>query len=115
MTDTTWAPDACTLPTIDRPLREREFSGLFRTSLRAASIPTPTRAELVLDADSEPAARELAGRETSCCSFFEFGFVPEGDTLTMMIEVPASRADVLAALVESARRDAGLTKQGDAA
>jgi hypothetical protein len=115
MTDTTWAPDACTLPTIDRPLREREFSELFRASLRAVSVPTPTRAELVLDAGSEPAARELAARETSCCSFFEFGFLPDGDTLTMTIEVPPSRSDVLAALVESARRDAGLTRQGDAA
>lgn len=115
MNDTSWAPDACTLPTIDRPLREREFSEVFRTSLRAVNVPTPTRAELVLGADSEPAARELAARETSCCSFFDFGFVPDGDTLTMAIEVPASRSDVLAALVASARRDAGLTREGDTA
>ena len=115
MTDTTWAPDACTLPTIDRPLREREFSELFRTSLREVSVPTPTHAELVLDAESQPAARELAARETSCCSFFDFGFIPDGNTVTMTIEVPASRSDVLAALVESARRDAGLTGQGNAA
>ncbi|MGK3951147.1 hypothetical protein ACLKM7_02375 [Microbacterium sp. I2] len=108
MTKTTWAPDACTLPTVDRPLREREFAELFRAALRTTARPTPTRAELVLDARSEAIARELAERETSCCSFFEFTFTTENDTVTMAIEVPAAQSAVLAALAESARRDARL-------
>lgn len=48
MTETQWAPSSCTLPTVDRPLREREFGALFQTALLAVRTDTPERAELTL-------------------------------------------------------------------
>ena len=37
-----WAPDACTLPTVERPLRVAEFDDLF-TAVRRSERPQPTR------------------------------------------------------------------------
>lgn len=108
MTELDWAPTACTLPTVERPLREQEFSALFASSLRAVHQVNPTRAELTLDPASEPGARDLASRETSCCSFFAFEFESAADALTMRITVPEHHAAVLEALVSAATRDAGL-------
>jgi len=34
--DEIWAPEACTLPTAERPFRVTEFDDLFSTSLRGA-------------------------------------------------------------------------------
>jgi hypothetical protein len=108
MTELDWAPTACTLPTVERPLREREFGALFANSLRRVRQVHPTRAELTLDPANETAARDLAARESSCCSFFTFEFESAGDSLTMRITVPEQHAAVLEALVATAARDAGL-------
>ena len=112
MTELDWAPTACTLPTVEQPLREREFSALFASSLRMVRQMDATRAELMLDPASETAARDLDARETSCCSFFTFEFEPDEDALTMRITVPEQHAAVLEALVATAARDAGLTVAG---
>lgn len=112
MTELDWAPTACTLPTVERPLREQEFSALFASSLRAVHQVDPTRADLALDLASETGARDLAARETSCCSFFTFEFESAADLLTMRITVPEQHAAVLEALVAAATRDAGLTAAG---
>ncbi|MGW0006843.1 hypothetical protein [Nocardia grenadensis] len=37
--------------------------------VRSTRRPGPTQLELALTGDAEPAARDLAARETSCCSF----------------------------------------------
>jgi hypothetical protein len=108
MTELDWAPAACMLPTVERPLREQEFSGLFVSTLRAVRRVNTTRAELTLDPASETSARNLAARETSCCSFFAFEFEPAADSLTMRITVPEQHAAVLEALLAAATRDAGL-------
>lgn len=109
MTDLQWAPSACTLPTVDRPLREREFTDLFRTALHDVTQPSAERADFVLAPHVEPAARELAARETSCCSFFAFTFAEATGALVMTVTVPAAHTAVLGALVDTARRDAELT------
>ncbi|ANJ27340.1 MULTISPECIES: hypothetical protein [Agromyces] len=114
MTELDWAPTACTLPTVEQPLREREFSALFAGSLRGVHLVGATRAELTLDPASETAARDLAVRESSCCSFFTFEFESDVDALTMRVTVPEQHAAVLEALVASATRDAGLTASGAA-
>jgi hypothetical protein len=31
--DQSWVPDACTLPTVEQPLRAQEFDDLFRDAL----------------------------------------------------------------------------------
>ena len=41
-------PDACTLPTVDRPLRLAEFDDLFATAVRDVTAVTQTRARLRL-------------------------------------------------------------------
>ncbi|BBY92283.1 hypothetical protein MGALJ_19520 [Mycobacterium gallinarum] len=98
MTETDdWAPDACTLPTSERPLRVAEFDDLFRLVLRSKRVHL-TRLDLCLPADVESAARDLAQRESECCSFFTFDFDLTRDELVMRIEVPTSQADVLDAL-----------------
>ncbi|GAA2636679.1 hypothetical protein [Paractinoplanes durhamensis] len=96
--DLVWAPEACTLPTVDRPLRVAEFDDLFATALREQHRLSPTRLRWHLDPAAETTARDLTARETACCSFFAFTFTPDGDSLRVDVEVPAAHAAVLAAL-----------------
>lgn len=100
-----WAPaDACTLPTAQQPLREAEFAGLFATALGAVTRVSPTRLRLELDPAAEAAARDLAQRESSCCSFFTFDFTRHGtQAVWMEIEVPPARVEVLDGLAAHAR------------
>lgn len=98
-------PDACTLPTAERPLRRAEFDALFATALRRVESVTPTEARLRLagPAGLEATVRDLTARETECCSFFTFTVTREtagqGEAVTLGIEVPPAHADVLASLV----------------
>jgi hypothetical protein len=108
MTDLDWvAPDACTLPTVDQPLRVAEFDALFAQSLRRAELVDPAQAFFEFVGD-DPAGlatrvRDLADRETSCCSFFAFDVrVADASTVVLDVRVPSTRADVLAALVRRA-------------
>ncbi|GIH03637.1 hypothetical protein Rhe02_17040 [Rhizocola hellebori] len=102
-----WAPDACTLPTADRPLRLSEFDDLFTglTSLDRIS-PVQIRLHLAGAAGLEATVRNLTARETECCSFFTFTTTPVPGTadgrLTLDVEVPAAHIAVLAALAERA-------------
>ena len=103
--DLSWAPDACTLPTVDRPLRLAEFDDLFASAVRSAEVITPTHTRLHLAgaAGLEAAVRDLTAREAGCCSFFDFAITPAGAGLVLDIKVPARYADVLAALTTQAR------------
>lgn len=92
-----WAPDACTLPTSERPLRTAEFGDLFSWVLRSQRV-NETRLDLTLPADVESAARDLARRESECCSFFTFDFDAAGDAVAMRIEVPVAQTAVLDAI-----------------
>ncbi|OBF27150.1 hypothetical protein A5724_03665 [Mycobacterium sp. ACS1612] len=98
-----WAPDACTLPTSDRPLRVAEFDELFTFVVRADRR-APTLLELVLRRIVEAPARDLARRENECCSFFTFQFEPLGDDVVMHIGVPPEQVGVLDALEARAAR-----------
>ncbi|GHH28298.1 hypothetical protein [Lentzea cavernae] len=93
-----WAPEACTLPTAERPFRVAEFDDLLATARRHR----PERTRLVLDLEPRPevAARaaDLAVRETGCCSFFTFELTATGGGLTLAISVPEAQAQVLDAL-----------------
>jgi hypothetical protein len=92
-----WAPDACTLPTAERPLRVAEFNDLFTFVVRAERQ-EPQRLDLVLRRIVEAPARDLARRESQCCSFFTFEFESAGDDLVMHIAVPPEHVAVLDAL-----------------
>src|SRR3954469_23499388 len=108
MTNLDWvAPDACTLPAADQPLRVAEFESLFAQGFRQAVHVSETRARLHVaggDAASLAArARDLTARETSCCSFFTFDVLTSGTSMVVIdVRVPPARADVLAALVRRA-------------
>ena len=93
-----WGPDACTLPTAERPLRLAEFDALLAESLRWQDRPAPTRLRWHLQPEAEPAARGLTQREAACCSFFTFSFTPAKADLVVDVEVPAEYIAVLDAL-----------------
>jgi hypothetical protein len=93
-----WVPEACTLPTVEQPLRVAEFDQLFATSVRAGERISPTKLQLVLDPEAEAAARELCARELECCSFFTFTFGADERGLVLDIEVPAAQVSVLDAI-----------------
>jgi hypothetical protein len=106
MTQIDWVPDTCTLPTAERPLRVAEFDDLFATAVRAVERVAPTTLRLHLDEAAEATARDLAARETGCCSFFTFTFEPAGGeamAVVMDVAVPAAHVAVLDALAERAR------------
>ncbi|MEV0759034.1 hypothetical protein [Nocardia sp. NPDC050435] len=97
-------PAACTLPSADRPIRVAEFDRFLRTSVRTVRRRGPRRLELLVDARAEAVARELAGRESECCSFFGFDFAATADGVVMGVEVPPPYVSVLEALAERAVR-----------
>jgi hypothetical protein len=96
-------------------MRIAEFDDLFAASLRDIQDPgwSDAKVRLVLGGDAVLPERvqRLVDAETSCCSFFTFTLTPLelGDsnvTETMValdIDVPAARADALAAFVSRAR------------
>jgi hypothetical protein len=93
-----WVPAACTLPTAEQPLRLAEFDRLFRIAVRRSTRTSTTRLDLGIVGEFEATARDLAQRETICCSFFHFEFHPAADDLVMSIGVPEDHVDVLDAL-----------------
>ncbi|MEV3959303.1 hypothetical protein AB0M34_00140 [Nocardia sp. NPDC050193] len=101
-----WAPRACTLPTVEQPVRVAEFERFFAESVRSVRRPGPARLELVIDPDAASVARDLAERESDCCSFFGFDFALIGTRVLMGVEVPPTYVDVLDAF--AARVDAAL-------
>ena len=90
--------ESCTLPTVERPLRLAEFDELFSTALTAQTRLSAALLRWSLDSRAEAVARDLAARETQCCSFFTFTFTSRGDTVQMDVRVPPVRSEVLDAL-----------------
>lgn len=102
MTPDGWVPEACTLPTVDQPLRVAEFDELFATALRGQERTAPTRLRWTLDRTAEDRARDLTARESRCCSFFSFRFTAAGDTLHLDVQVSDAQVGVLDALTAQA-------------
>ncbi|TQM32926.1 hypothetical protein [Nocardia bhagyanarayanae] len=99
-------PDACTLPTAEQPMRIAEFDRFFAEFAHTARRTGPARLELLLDPAAEPTARDLAARESSCCSFLTFDFDTTEAGLVMGIGVPGTYVDVLDAF--AARADSAI-------
>ena len=97
--------DACTLPTVERPLRLAEFEVLFSQAVRSVSS-TEDRVRLRLTGDDGllERVRDLTTRESACCSFFTFTIDSTESDLTLEITVPPERRDILAALADRAER-----------
>ena len=104
-----WAPDVCTSPTVERPLREAEFDGFFRSGVEDVTRTSTSTAVFVLAARPAVAAQaaELATRETGCCSIFTFTLMATGGRLSLEVAVPTAHQPVLDALVERARSFVG--------
>jgi hypothetical protein len=105
--DETWVPEACTLPSVQQPLRLVEFDSLFATALREQQRLSPIHLRWRLDPAAETTARDLTNRESSCCSFFTFTITADTDALRLDVQVPAAHVDVLDALAQ--RAAAGMT------
>ena len=90
-----WVPDACTLPTVQQPIRLAEFDRFVAESVHSTTRPTPTRLDLHLAPGAEAAGRDLASRESSCCSFFTFEFDATATGVVMRIGVPTAYIEVL--------------------
>ena len=101
-------PDACTLPTVDRPLRLAEFDTLFATAVRQVETVGPTHARMRLTgpAGLEATVRDLTARETECCSFLTFTTTAEpaddGEAVILDVHVPDQYADLLESLTQRA-------------
>lgn len=101
-------PDACTLPTAERPLRLAEFDELFAAAVRRVEPVSAGHVRMWLTgpAGLEQTVRDLAARETECCSFFSFTITPEeagdGQVLRLDVTVPAQYTDVLDSLAQRA-------------
>lgn len=100
-----WAPPSCTLPTIEQPLRQRQFAELFADAVTAVERVDPTTTRLSLRSEPQIAARaaELSTRETGCCSFFTFTLTFTEGAVRMSISVPPAQTAVLDALTDQAR------------
>ncbi|MCG8927376.1 co-chaperone YbbN [Lentzea sp. CC55] len=101
---------ACTLPTDDQPMRLAEFEALFASSLREVRREESgwLRLRLGGGADVEAGARDLARRESDCCSFFDFAVGRDGDEVIVDVRVPSDKEavlDGLAAQAEAARTE----------
>lgn len=90
--------EACTLPTAEQPLRVAEFDALFARHLVRVERPDSTRAVLHLDG-GEAWVRDLAARETSCCSFFALTVTATDGAVRVDVDVPEPYVDVLDGLV----------------
>jgi hypothetical protein len=98
------AGDACTLPTAERPLRQKEFDALF-TAVRTVDRLSPGRLRLALAVPPgmtgfADAVLDLTVRESQCCSFFDFTVAAaDPERVELTIAVPPAYVTVLDALV----------------
>ena len=111
--DLAWVDaQACTLPTVERPLRLAEFDAVFADHLVEVMEVSATGAALHFTGgvDLSATLADLTARESQCCSFFEFELTDSNDSVRLDVNVPPAHADILTALVERAR----LMTTGDA-
>ena len=107
--DQGWVPEACTLPTAQRPLRLAEFDALFATAVKRVERVGVLRLRLTLTGpvELEAIVRDLTERESRCCSFFAFTVTTHGPgQLVLDVTVPAAHVDVLDALTTRASQKA---------
>src|SRR5689334_17518350 len=106
-----WVAEACTLPTVEQPLRRDEFDALFGEDVISVEQVSAERLRLGLRACPDAAARAagLAVKEAGCCSFFTFGLSIGDGTVAMTVSTSAAHAAVLAALGDRAAARVGDT------
>lgn len=101
--ETLLTTDACTMPTVDRPLRLAEFDALFTAAVTSVERREQgVRLHLAGEAGLVERVRDLTDRETECCSFFSFQIAGTDEALTLDIAVPPARQEILDALADRA-------------
>jgi len=100
LADEGWVPDACTLPTVEQPLRRDEFDDLFANDVRSVTRESPQQLRLELRTDPAAAAQAagLAVKETGCCSFFTFDLTITDGGVSLTVSTAPAHESVLAAL-----------------
>ena len=102
--------DFCTLPTTAQRMRLVEFDELFQRQTHPPRRIGQHQLEFSF-ADAEGLYAEVSDlmvRESACCSFFDFMIEDQAslagvqDQLVLRVGVPASRVDVLEALMDRA-------------
>lgn len=95
------APEECTLPSPQRPLRVAEFDRLFARAAGPVERLGPRAARILLPPHPETAAEaaDLVVRESACCSFFTFSVTATGGQVHLDITVPEHQTPALDALV----------------
>lgn len=94
---------ACTLSTVERPLRLAEFDALFTEAVRSVSYEEGLlRMHLTGPAGLHQRVWALAERESACCSFFSFVIGGSDEDLVLEVTVPTERRDILDALAARA-------------
>ncbi|WP_210744335.1 hypothetical protein [Nocardia flavorosea] len=86
-----------------QPVRVAEFDRFFADAVRDMRRPGRQRLKRVFAADAEPVARDLAARESGCCSFFTFDFDTGAEGSLMTVSVPSAYTEVLDALAARVR------------
>ncbi len=91
-------PIACTLGADDAGLRIEEWRRFFEYSVDAADMVGADRVRLRLKPSPDVllAAVDLASREKSCCTFFDFSIDVQLDGYWLVIGVPPEATGVLA-------------------
>lgn len=104
-----WVPEACTLPTVEQPVRRAEFDDLFAHDVLAVHRESTRRIRLDLRPDPDAASRAagLAVKETGCCSFFTFDLAIADGTVSLGIRAAVAHEAVLAALAARANARLG--------
>lgn len=102
----TWVPEACTLPTVEQPLRVAAFDVVLGRAVRAVEETGPAGVRLHLHRNPEGIGQvaSLLVQEAECCDFFRFTLVVAADVLALDVMVPPAQAAVLAALSDRLRR-----------
>lgn len=101
--DEGWVPEACILPTAQRPLRVAEFDELFATALCSQRRLSPTELCWELAAGTEALVRDLVARESACCSFFSFDVSVTHDAVAVEVRVPVGQEEILDGLADRGR------------
>lgn len=99
-----WIPDACTLPSVEQPLRTTEFADLFARDVVSVTQESDTKIVLELRPDPASASRAaaLAAKEVECCSFFRFQLTIAEGQVRLVIETSPEHAGVLGGLLQAA-------------
>lgn len=86
------------MPSAERPLRLAEFEALVGSNLICQDRTDERRLRWLLEAKSEAPIRELADRESECCSFFSFTITADAGGVRVDVEVPGEGTATLDAL-----------------